>query len=90
MTATSSQDSKEQRLRRARAHPVRAQVLGILERRAASPKELSREVGMPLGVVAYHVRVLRSLELIRLVGVRQQRGALEHRYTAMPPRRSDR
>lgn len=74
----------EKRLEIALAHPLRARVLAILDENVASPKQLARELGAPLGVVAYHVRVLGSLELIELVDVTQRRGAVEHRYTAVP------
>jgi DNA-binding transcriptional ArsR family regulator len=78
-----SRQSLERRLDIAVAHPLRARVLAVLEERIASPKQLARELGAPLGVVAYHVRVLRSLGLIQLVDVTQRRGAVEHRYTAI-------
>jgi predicted transcriptional regulator len=84
MTLMSSNSSTEKRLAKARAHPVRAELLAILEHKAASPKDLAGEVGAPLGVVAYHVRVLHSLKLIRLIGLRGRRGAVEHRYVAVP------
>jgi predicted transcriptional regulator len=79
----SSEESAQRRLERARAHPVRARVLASLEAEIASPKQLARELGASLGIVAYHVRVLVSLNLIRLVDVTPRRGSLEHRYTAV-------
>lgn len=68
---------------RALAHPLRAQILGALEGRRASPRELADELGAPLGNVSYHVRVLRDLKLIRLVKKTARRGAVEHHYEAM-------
>jgi DNA-binding transcriptional ArsR family regulator len=82
-TLSSSEESTQKRLERALAHPVRARALAILEAEVASPKQLADELGAPLGVVAYHVRVLASLNLIQLVDVTQRRGSLEHRYTAV-------
>ena len=52
-------------------------------RRDRQPKQLAHDLGVSLGVVAYHVRVLASLNLIRLVEVNQRRGSLEHHYTAV-------
>jgi hypothetical protein len=44
---------------------------------------LATELGVPLGNVAYHVRRLDELDLIKLVKVTRARGALEHHYTAI-------
>ena len=79
----SSEQDMQRRLARALAHPVRARVLAILGAEIASPKQLAHDLGVSLGVVAYHVRVLASLNLIRLVEVNQRRGSLEHHYTAV-------
>lgn len=68
---------------RALAHPVRARVLGILEERRASPRELADELGAPLGTVSYHVRTLAQLKLIKLVKKTPRRGAIEHHYEAV-------
>lgn len=68
---------------RALAHPLRARILGILQDRAASPSELSDELGAPLGNVSYHVRVLSDLKLIKLVKKTPRRGAIEHHYEAV-------
>jgi len=67
-------------LLKALAHPVRARALTALNRRVASPSELADEQKEAVGYVAYHVRVLRELELIELVETRQVRGATEHFY----------
>src|SRR5918997_5687532 len=68
---------------RALAHPLRAHVLGILEERRASPRELADELGAPLGTVSYHVRTLAQLKLIKLVKKTPRRGAIEHHYEAV-------
>jgi predicted transcriptional regulator len=57
-------------------------VLGILEERTASPREIADELDAPLGVVSYHVRQLARLGLAKLERTRQRRGALEHYYSA--------
>lgn len=74
---------KDVDLVRALAHPLRARVLGILEERRASPRELSDELGAPLGTVSYHVRTLAQLKLIKLVKKTPRRGAIEHHYEAV-------
>src|SRR5947208_4982211 len=72
----------EPRVAKALSHPLRAQRLGILEERRASPRELSEELGAPLGNVSYHVRALLNLKLIKLVKKTPRRGAIEHHYEA--------
>jgi DNA-binding transcriptional ArsR family regulator len=68
---------------RALAHPLRTQILGILQERRASPRELSDELDAPLGNVSYHVRILADLKLIKLVKKTPRRGAIEHHYEAV-------
>jgi DNA-binding transcriptional ArsR family regulator len=68
---------------RALAHPLRAQILGVLQEREASPSELSQELGAPIGNVSYHVRTLLNLKLIKLVRRTPRRGAVEHHYEAV-------
>jgi DNA-binding transcriptional ArsR family regulator len=72
----------EPRVAKALSHPLRAQILGILEERRASPRELAEELGAPLGNVSYHVRALLNLKLIKLVKKTPRRGAIEHHYEA--------
>jgi DNA-binding transcriptional ArsR family regulator len=67
---------------KALTHPLRVSILGILEERTASPREISEELDAPLGVVSYHVRQLARSGLARLERTRQRRGALEHYYSA--------
>ena len=65
------------------AHPVRVRILAMLDEGPASPKQLADRLGASLGVVAYHVRTLHELDLLKLVGTRQRRGATEHMYAAV-------
>jgi DNA-binding transcriptional ArsR family regulator len=67
---------------KALAHPMRLEILSILNERVASPNGLAQELHAPVGVVAYHVRYLRDLEAIELVDTRPRRGATEHFYRA--------
>lgn len=65
------------------SHPVRVRILAMLDEGPASPKVLADRLGISLGVVAYHVRTLHELDLLKLVGTRQRRGATEHMYAAV-------
>jgi DNA-binding transcriptional ArsR family regulator len=70
----------DQRLVKALGHPLRAQVLSILNERTASPVELSKMLGERLTNVSYHVRQLQRYGCIELVEERPVRGANEHFY----------
>lgn len=74
---------------KALAHPLRVQILGILEQRTASPNEISRELDAPLGNVSYHVRELARFGLVKLVKKTPRRGAIEHHYKATETRITD-
>src|SRR5689334_20497619 len=52
---------------RALAHPLRARALELLTRSPASPQELAKDLGAPLTIVSYHVRMLAHLGFIELV-----------------------
>jgi DNA-binding transcriptional ArsR family regulator len=70
-------------LLKAISHPLRHRLLSMLDGRTASPNELARELGMPLGRVSYHIRLLADLGAIELVDTQPRRGALEHFYRAV-------
>jgi len=72
---------------KALAHPTRVRIVAMLSERRASPVEMSEKLGETLGTVAYHVRTLRNLGVIKLVSTRQRRGAIEHIYEAAEPMR---
>jgi DNA-binding transcriptional ArsR family regulator len=72
----------EQRLIKALAHPIRLRALTLLNQRVASPSEIAQELGEPLGVVSYHVRMLEDLGCVELVRTTPRRGAIEHHYRA--------
>ena len=75
-------DISDPRLVKALGHPLRIQILAILEERVASPSQIAEELGAPLGNVSYHVRQLAELGLISLVKETPVRGTLEHYYRA--------
>lgn len=82
MPKTKKKDGVEQIVAKAFAHPLRVQILIILNERVASPNLLSQELGQSLNLVAYHVRVLEKYDCIELVDTKQRRGATEHFYRA--------
>jgi DNA-binding transcriptional ArsR family regulator len=72
----------EQVVAKAFAHPLRVQILIILNEKVASPNMLSQQLDQSLNLVAYHVRVLEKYDCIELVNTKQRRGATEHFYRA--------
>lgn len=73
-----------ERYAKALSHPLRGQILTLLEAGRRSPNQITTELGdgASLGTVSYHVRYLHGLDLIRLVGTEPRRGAVEHFYEA--------
>jgi DNA-binding transcriptional ArsR family regulator len=57
--------------------------LTILTDKVASPKEISKEIKVPLSNVSYHVRVLGELGLIEIVEEESVRGSVAHFYKAV-------
>src|SRR4051812_18149334 len=76
-------ETSEARIAKALAHPLRARILQRLGERVASPAELAAELGASLGVVSYHVRMLRAYDCLELVRTEPRRGALQHYYRAI-------
>ena len=68
---------------KALAHPLRVQLLSLLNEGVASPNELAKKLDEPLTNVSYHVRMLHDLGCIELVDTAPRRGALEHYYRAI-------
>src|SRR3954469_17225001 len=71
-------ESSQARIAKALAHPLRARILQRLGERVASPGELAVELGASLGVVSYHVRMLRDYDCVELVRAEPRRGALQY------------
>ena len=76
-------DITDAKIAKAYAHPLRIEIMGLLDNRVASPRQLSEELGASLATTSYHVRQLASMKLIKLVKRRQTRGSIEHFYTAL-------
>jgi DNA-binding transcriptional ArsR family regulator len=75
-------ETSEARIAKALAHPLRARILQRLGEWIASPGDLAVELNAPLGVVSYHVRMLRDYDCVELVRTEPRRGALQHFYRA--------
>jgi DNA-binding transcriptional ArsR family regulator len=78
-----ARDVIDARLLKALGHPLRMRLLMRFNERVASPVELSKELGEPLGTIAYHTRTLLNLGYLELVRTAQRRGAIEHYYRAV-------
>lgn len=60
-------------------HPIRVRALVLLEFET-SPRDIALALGEPLGVVSYHVRMLRDYGLATETRTEPKRGALAHFY----------
>jgi predicted transcriptional regulator len=67
------------------AHPIRIHILEATESDAVSPSEVAVALGEPLGVVAYHFRVLHSAGLIELASTQRTRGSIQSFYRSARP-----
>jgi len=68
---------------KALGHPMRLDALRLFNERAqASPNEIAQALGVEVGALAYHIRVLKECDCIELVDTAQRRGATEHFYRA--------
>jgi DNA-binding transcriptional ArsR family regulator len=73
-------ETSEARIAKALAHPLRARILQRLGERVASPGDLAVELGAPLGVVSYHVRMLRDYDCVEL----ERRAREEGQWRTLP------
>lgn len=76
----------EARLVRALDHPLRRRILkrALVEGGQFSPRDLSVEWSEPLSNLAYHIRVLSELGVIKLTATRPVRGSTQHFYVTSP------
>ena len=62
-------------------HPARMRAIALLRRDGRlSPSDACAKLGLSLGVMAYHFRVLQRAHVIELCDTAQRRGATEHYY----------
>jgi DNA-binding transcriptional ArsR family regulator len=78
------QGRADQELARALSHPVRLEILQVLQDRIASPAELSKELGRRPAVVSYHAGTLLKCGCLELVHSRAQQGAVENFFAVAP------
>jgi DNA-binding transcriptional ArsR family regulator len=62
------------------SHPLRVKIIELLDDGDASPNELATQLGEGVTNIAYHVRTLSDLGIIKLVRTAPRRGATEHWY----------
>jgi DNA-binding transcriptional ArsR family regulator len=67
------------------AHPIRMFILEAADEDQVSPSEVAVALGEPLGVVAYHFRVLNTAGLIELAATERKRGSIQSFYRPVRP-----
>jgi predicted transcriptional regulator len=65
---------------KALTHTIRRDVIECVARGIDTPTAIAHETGQPLGLVAYHVRMLRDYGVLELARSEPRRGALQHFY----------
>src|SRR4051812_28794016 len=70
-------ESSEARIAKALAHPLRAHSAAA-RRARREPGRARRRARRLLGVVSYHVRMLRDYDCVELVRAEPRRGALQY------------
>jgi DNA-binding transcriptional ArsR family regulator len=69
---------------KALSHPVRVEILELLNEREASPIEMKRQLGGTLNLVNYHLKVLVDCGCVEVARTEPVRGAVKHFYRAVP------
>lgn len=77
-------DHADQRMVRVLGHPLRVQILQILEGEDASPTRLAGLTEESVGKVSYHIKVLLKEDCIELHKTEPRRGTAEHFYRIKP------
>lgn len=65
---------------RAMGHRIRSRILDLLLDRAATVNELAEVIGRPSSTVAYHVKVLVDVDMLKVVRTRKVRAIEERSY----------
>jgi DNA-binding transcriptional ArsR family regulator len=75
-------DYRATALAKADSHPIRRAIMAHMRHldRPVTPRELAIDFGRSLGVIAYHVRMLREYGLVSLDHTEPRRGAIQHFY----------
>lgn len=66
------------------SHPIRLEILQLLQGRIASSEEISKEIGQRLGVVSYHAGTLVRCGCLELVESKARRGGIENFFAITP------
>lgn len=69
---------------KALSHPVRVEILELLNEREASPVEMKRSLGGTLNLINYHLKVLVDCGCVEVSRTEPVRGAVKHFYRAVP------
>lgn len=69
---------------RALSHPLRIELLEMLNERQASPVDMKRALGGTLNRINYHLKVLVDCGCVEVIETRPVRGAVKHYYRAVP------
>ncbi len=73
----------DSRLARALEHPIRVEILALLQEGPSSPAQIQRQMeNVSLNLVSHHVKVLKDLECVELVETVNKKGARVHIYRA--------
>ncbi len=76
-----SLDVDTPRQMKALADPVRHRILGIIQSRPATAKQIADRLRMPPGTIGHHLQVLESAGLAKVVARRLVRGIVAKYYT---------
>lgn len=66
---------------KALADPIRHRILGIIQSRPATAKQIADRLKMPPGTIGYHLQVLESAGLAKVVARRLTRGIVAKYFT---------
>ncbi|MFL5833592.1 MAG: helix-turn-helix domain-containing protein [Solirubrobacterales bacterium] len=69
---------------RALSHPLRVELLELLNERQASPVDMKRALGGTLNRINYHLKVLVDCGCVEVTETEPVRGAVKHYYRAVP------
>jgi DNA-binding transcriptional ArsR family regulator len=72
----------DRRMAKALGHPLRCEIIAILNDTCASPSEMADMLDEPLSNVSYHTNELRKLKCIEMVDQEKVRGSVKTRYRA--------
>jgi DNA-binding transcriptional ArsR family regulator len=73
----------DSRLARALEHPIRVEILALLQEGPSSPAQIQRQMdNVSLNLISHHMKVLKDLECVELVETVNKKGARVHIYRA--------